>query len=668
MATFEVTDPTTGTTLELTGDSAPTEQELEQIFAVQPAQAAAAAPDQQIAQAGALPLQASQLEQQAPPQEPGILDRVEGAVRSVVEPALAVTTGALAEIPAGLAGLATLPFQGPKAAAETVEATRQRLTFRPTSEEGQAGLEAVGRAVEPVVEAVNIPLSGLTGLAELATGQGLGQAAETVGRVREEGFAKTIGQRTLEETGSPLVAAVAEAVPTAVLSRLGVKTKAGGAPDITPQRAREIQETLAASEAQGIDVLTSDIFQPKSISSRLFQQFAERVPVVGTGGKRAAQQRQRVDALDRLDQSTPRVESSDIVESLARSANKARVAAGNRINETVNNLDPIGTVPTTSAQISIDSAIAKLEKLGKLPNDALITELGAMKQALEEAPQSFKTLRDFRSDVRSIVDKVDPSGKSQLRSTDKALMDNVLKGITKDLDDFVLSNTDSRTLARYKRADKVYAQEAAKLTKSRLKTVLDRGDVKPELVNNLLFSSSPSEVRLLFNNLDSTGRQNARMALYRRALDNSTKGGEISPQRFVSELDKLGNNFNTFFRGQDRRELNGLKRLLDVTKRAAEARVVTPTGQAIQTLSTGAAGAGAVVGSPAAIAGVLGASTLSLATRVYESAGVREMLIRLGKAPKRSRLEADLLKSIPLALAEANQALTRQQETRQTQQ
>lgn len=64
MATFEVTDPTTGTTLELTGDSAPTEQELEQIFAAQqPVQAPTAAP----AQPGALPLQAPQLElQQAP--------------------------------------------------------------------------------------------------------------------------------------------------------------------------------------------------------------------------------------------------------------------------------------------------------------------------------------------------------------------------------------------------------------------------------------------------------------------------------------------------------------------------------------------------------------------------------------------------------------------------
>jgi hypothetical protein len=241
-------------------------------------------------------------------------------------------------------------------------------------------------------------------------------------------------------------------------------------------------------------------------------------------------------------------------------------------------------------------------------------------------------------------------------------MDGVIKGVTDDLDAFVLGNSDARTLSRYKQADQVYAQEARKLTKSRLKTVLDRGDVKPELVNNLLFSSSPSEVKLLFNNLDSTGRQNARLSLYRRALDNSTKNGEISPQRFVSELGKLEGNFNTFFRGDAKAELNGLKRLLETTGRAGESAVVGPTGQALQIPATTAVLAGAAVGNPAAIGTVLGASTIGLAARVYESAGVRNMLIQLGKAPKRSTLEADLKKSIPLVLAEANRGIEQEEQ------
>jgi len=555
-------------------------------------------------------------------------------VAAVVEPALTLATGALAEPAAGLAGLATLPFAGPEAAAGAVEATRQALTFQPPTEAGQAGLQAVGETLEPLTQAIQA-------------------AEETLGDV---GF----------EIGGPVGGAIGATVPTALLTALGVRRTPRGAPDITPQRAVEIRDVIAASERQGIDVLTSDIFQPKSIMSRLSQQFSERIPVLGVGGKRSAQQTQRIEALERLEQSTPRIEAADIFTSLEKNANKTRVAAGKRINDVTESMTPLGSIPVENSVNRIDQALARLERPGKLKNDVLIAELNNIKQTLTETGQDFKSLREFRTDARAISESVDAAGRSQLRSSDKALMDGVIKGITEDLDGFVLNNSDARTLSKYKAADGIYRQEALKLTKSRLKSVLDKGEVKPELINNLLFSSSPSEVRLLFNNLDSTGRQNARMSLYRRALDNSTKQGEISPQRFVSELGKLDNNFNTFFRGEARAELNGLKRLLETTGRAGEAGVVTPTGQALQIPGTTAVLAGAAVGNPAAIGTLLSASTIGLAARVYESAGVRNMLIQLGKAPKRSTLAADLRKSIPLLLAEASREIEREEQASQT--
>ena len=310
----------------------------------------------------------------------------------------------------------------------------------------------------------------------------------------------------------------------------------------------------------------------------------------------------------------------------------------------------------------LDSALERINRPGKLKNNVLIDELNNLKETLTEADQSFSSLREFRTDARAISEKVDPAGRSQLRSTDKALMDQVITGVTKDLDDFVLNNSDSRNLSRYKKADQIYAKEASKLTKSRLKSVLDKGDVKPELVNNLLFSSSPSEVKLLFKNLSTQGRQNARVSLLRRALDNSTKGGEISPQRFTSEIDKLANNFDVFYRGDAKAELNGLKRLLDTTKRAADAGVVTPTGQAIQIPAATAVIAGAGIGDAKALATLFLASTVGLTAKVYESSSVRNMLIRLGKAPRRSTLESDLIGLLPLAFEKAASQISQEEE------
>ena len=328
-------------------------------------------------------------------------------------------------------------------------------------------------------------------------------------------------------------------------------------------------------------------------------------------------------------------------------------------------MDILGNVSTENTIKRIDRAIEILAKPGKMDNKPLMGELESLKKTVEFAGEDFSMLRDFRTDARTIADKVDPAGRSQLRGKNKALMDAIVGGVTKDLDNFVLSNAGEKAFARYKHADKIYGQEAGKLTKSRLKAVLDKGDVKPELVNNLLFSSTPSEVKLLFKNLDQSGRQNARMALLRRALDNSISKGDMSTAKFTTELEKLGQGFQVFFRGDARAELEGLKKLLDTTKRTEAAGVVTSSGQALQVPATaGVIGAG-LMGEPAAIATMVLSTMAGAGAKIYESAGVRNALVKLGKAKKRSTLEADLKKSIPLLLERSSQALEQEQQEEQ---
>ena len=52
-----------------------------------------------------------------------------------------------------------------------------------------------------------------------------------------------------------------------------------------------------------------------------------------------------------------------------------------------------------------------------------------------------------------------------------------------------------------------------------LKTALDKGTESPEAIRGLLFSSKPSDVRLLYRNLSDTGRANAQAALLAHALE-----------------------------------------------------------------------------------------------------------------------------------------------------
>jgi len=112
-----------------------------------------------------------------------------GGVEAVLEPLATVASSVVAEPIAGVAGIgqALNPFAEQGAGSRAVEATRDALTFKPRTQTGQAGLEAVGGALQPVGEAL----------------------------AATEDF---LGDTALDITGSPAAAATAATLPTALMA------------------------------------------------------------------------------------------------------------------------------------------------------------------------------------------------------------------------------------------------------------------------------------------------------------------------------------------------------------------------------------------------------------------------------------------------------------------
>lgn len=149
---------------------------------------------------------------------------------AVIEPIQAVGSALGRTVVGGLAGTlqALNPFGEEGEGAKTVREF-QSGAFQPTTEAGRQGLETLGALVQKGVDIANFPISGLTGLTELVTGQGLDQAVETIKSTQEKGISSTAGQRVFEETGSPLAATIAETAPTAALELLGFGPAVAGA-------------------------------------------------------------------------------------------------------------------------------------------------------------------------------------------------------------------------------------------------------------------------------------------------------------------------------------------------------------------------------------------------------------------------------------------------------
>ena len=414
----------------------------------------------------------------------------------------------------------------------------------------------------------------------------------------------------------------------------------------------EEQSAIVAQGADaGIPVMTSDVIEPTTFAGKVARSTGEKVPLVDTGAKRAEQQQMREEAVQGFVDRYQTPSYNEIIDSMRIKSSGIKSSAGNVLSSTGNKLDEVGDIPTTNASAAISDAMESLNKPNVRVDQSAIDELTEL-QSLMDMPQTFTSLKENRTIARDILESFGKGDRSQLPSRSKALVTKAVNGMSKDMDEFAKSNLTQKEYSGWKRANAIYANEATKLKKSKIKNILDKGDVTPENVDTMLFSKKPSEVKSLYESLTTQGNSNARSALVYRAFDNASKrAGGLSPNSFASELNKIGKNTDVFFKGKDRRQLEGFKRLLESTRRAQDAAAETPTGQ--QVLGAGAGYAaftdlGATLG--------LGGTAGGLA-RIYESAPVRNALLRLGSVPKGSGRYQKALSEAQAALTASAQAI-----------
>lgn len=399
----------------------------------------------------------------------------------------------------------------------------------------------------------------------------------------------------------------------------------GTARAIAGKASPESQAAVDFANQNNLPLMTSDVVPPQTFTGRSAQAAAEKIPVVGTGSLRRDQQNARSQLIQDYANSFGQSSPDDIVKSLQNSVSKVKSAAGNRINSIESAMAPVGVIQPSQSLTAIDSAIGQLSKLGKVADRDTISKLQDYRDELANGADfsQWKELRtQFRQDVKG--------ERSVLPSRSEALINGVYKAISNDMNKSVSYNLGSQAAFRYQQANAVYANEARLINNTRLKTVLQKGELTPEVANNLLFSSKPSEVRQLYSSLDQTGRSSARAAVVGKAFEKS--GG--SPDKFLNELNRMSSQTGILFKGEDRQYLNGVTNYLDQTRRAARAGAVTPTGQELLQFGAPTAAAADLLHNGGV--GTLSFGAFGLLSRAYESKPFRSAMIRLANTPKGS--------------------------------
>ena len=518
---------------------------------------------------------------------------------------------------------------------------------------GAGGVAAASRAIQTAAAPATVTREvarqlGAQPVAQVAGGAGAG-AAGAGAREAELG--------TAAELAASLVGGVAGGVAG---QRATMPRTTGGRQPLPPE--------IAQAESERIRLLTSDIRPPRTFPEKILQTAGERIPFVGTSGIRQAQQVERIDAVRNLlrDYGADDVArlSDDVMKDLLRKRSSDIQKYTKAKKEVINRLSDKGIVPVTQASQAIDDQIAILTRRRTEGSDEAIERLKQIKDDLKE--RDLFQLEAYRQDELAKIFMDDPARPMSIAARDageKALR-AVYDPLRKDMIDFIKQVGERRDVDKFMVANKRLSETASDMRNASLKSVLLKGDVKPEVIENLLFRGKPSEVRAVYSKLTPQGRATARAAILAKAGKDATvdvaEGQVISPDKFANNVKKMGDSVGVFFSGDDLKRIEGLTRVLNITKRATQAAAAPATGvQAVPFLAADAlleffgSRTGATVA--AASVGVL--------ARIYESAPVRNMLLQMSKTKPGSTEEAALAKRLMSTIqtqSEAVQAVGRE--------
>lgn len=386
--------------------------------------------------------------------------------------------------------------------------------------------------------------------------------------------------------------------------------------DIAPEVAKKI----ATSESMGVTPMTSDVIPPKNAFTRGLTQDAEGA-LLGTGSKRAEQYAKRSQLVKKQLEKYGEYSPSVVVDDLYGSLKSRKDSAGSVIEDITTKMGD-APVDTSKSIKVIDNVLTRANRLGKVANKDLIRGLSDLREELAKPDIDFGLLRELRSALRESI-----QGDAMVfPNSAKAATDAVERAMGADLRNNAARYLGAGEAARYVKANSDYSSVFNKVLNKRIANNLNKAkkEFTPELINSVVFSRKPSDIKRIWPALSEDGK-NAMRATYISKI--AEKAGD-SPTKFLTELNKLksqsdGQIYNTIFSGRHMKELDALHEVLQQTARSDTANVVTQTGQS-QANRIRTIGATATLGATLALESGFGAMM-----RLYESKATRNALLRL---------------------------------------
>jgi hypothetical protein len=510
----------------------------------------------------------------------------------------------------------------------------------------------------------------LAGAAGRGVGEGLGQvglgkalmasarpAMQAAGRFFAEKPAEQIASSVGSEVGMQSAKEAGYGPTGQLLAGLGGGMGAGIGAGARIGGAAALPEGAVQAEKRGIQTITSQEFKPETPLGNALAKSREITPF-GTGSLLRKQEKQRSQAIQNFVSEYAGVGSPTLTEELANQAISQREKIVKKLSG--NKQEVLGRLSTTGQLVDMSATAKKAEDLAlELENISPTANKQAIDQLINFATEITGKTPEEVEQRRKVLFKSlsDPTIGTPKDMASKAY-NEVYGALNQDLGNHIKQFGKPTDFTKWSVSNRALSDLADDLKASSFNSLLKKGELTPEIVNNVLFTDKKSSIERLYRNLSTEGREVGRAAIITRALENATDpSGVIVPNRFATQLGKLENQVNVFFTGSDLDAVQGLQKALNYTRRAGEFAANPPTGaQAVPFVAfsglqsqLGLAGAG------------LAAALNTGLVRLYESKAGRNLLAQLGRVKSNSSSERTVLTSIANYLGSNKELLDSQQ-------
>lgn len=237
-------------------------------------------------------------------------------------------------------------------------------------------------------------------------------------------------------------------------------------------------------------------------------------------------------------------------------------------------------VTPTKSTAALDDALQK-QSASLAPDDVLQKELTDISGRINDPniSKSFANMRLLRSQLGDLADKYG-SPVNGNKAASKVFAD-VRQAVDDDIADFALNSGNAAIKKAYKRADSFY-KNAMKRSDKAIANAM-KNNKPDEIYNAFVKTGKGDRANNFYQALDQKGQAALRYQMADEAIGKATNEstGNFSPAKFAGEFERMSEPYSNIFKGDDKKQMDGLVKLMRHVERAGQYKENPPTGNRV---------------------------------------------------------------------------------------